>query len=76
MTAANAPRLSPAALMATKPGHRPRLIYRTHRGRRENGQHTGLTETYYARLLDAAHRQPGGPIMLLCDVLNTTPARR
>ena len=34
MTAANSPRLSLAAVLATKPGHRPRLIFRTHRGRR------------------------------------------
>src|SRR3954462_10859173 len=34
VTAQNAPRLSLAALVAVKPGHRPRLIYRTHRGRR------------------------------------------
>ena len=27
-------RVSLAALIATRPGHRPRLIYRTHRGRR------------------------------------------
>src|SRR5919206_2898366 len=34
VTAANHPRLSLAALVATRPGQRPRLIYRTHRGRR------------------------------------------
>jgi hypothetical protein len=34
VTAQNSPRLSLAALLATKPGHRPRLIYRTHPGRR------------------------------------------
>ena len=72
MTAANHPRLSLAALLATKPGHRPRLIYRTHPGRRRRpGARKGLTEADYARLLDAAHRQLGGPIVLVWDNLNT-----
>jgi transposase len=72
VTAQNSPRLSLAALLATKPGHRPRLIYRTHPGRRRRpGGRKGLTEADYARLLDAAHRQLGGPIVLVWDNLNT-----
>jgi putative transposase len=72
VTAANSPRLSLAALVATKPGQRPRLIYRTHPGRRRRpGRRKGLTEADYARLLDAAHRQLGGPIVLVWDNLNT-----
>jgi DDE superfamily endonuclease len=70
VTAANSPRLSLAALIAVKPGHRPRLIYRTHRGRRGGGR-KGLTEADYAALLDAAHRQLGGPIVLVWNNLNT-----
>jgi len=70
VTAANSPRLSVAALVAVKPGHRPRLIYRTHRGRR-GGRRKGLTEADYAALFDAAHRQLGGPIVLVWDNLNT-----
>jgi hypothetical protein len=70
VTAANAPRLSLAALVAVKPGHRPRLIYRTHRGRR-GGRRKGFTEADYAALLDAAHQQLGGPIVLVWDNLNT-----
>ena len=70
VTAANSPRLTLAALVATKPGHRPRLIYRTHRGRR-GSRRKGLTEADYARLLDAAHQQLGGPIVLVWDNLNT-----
>ena len=70
VTARNSPRLSLAALLATKPGQRPRLIYRTHRGRR-GGRRKGFTETDYARLLDAAHQQLGGPIVLIWDNLNT-----
>jgi hypothetical protein len=74
-TAANSPRLSLAAVLATRPGHRPRLIYRTHAGRRSDGRRDrrrkGLTEADYAALLDAAHQQLGGPIVLVWDNLNT-----
>jgi hypothetical protein len=72
VTAANHPRLSLAALLATKPGHRPRLIYRTHSGRRQGTRRRkGLTEADYAALLDAAHQRLGGPIVLVWDNLNT-----
>jgi hypothetical protein len=71
VTAAISPRLSVAALVATKPGHRPRLIYRTHRGRRRGSRHKGFTEADYAVLLDAAHQQLGGPIVLVWDNLST-----
>ncbi len=72
MSSANAPRLSLAALLATKPGHRPRLIYRTRRGRRGvMSRRKGFAEPDYAALLDAAHRQLGGPIVLVWDNLNT-----
>src|SRR3954454_19731020 len=59
-----------AALVATKPGHRPRLIYRTHRGRR-GARRKGFTEADYAALLDAAHQQLGGPIVEVWDNLST-----
>jgi transposase len=71
VTAQNSPRLSLAALLATKPGHRPRLIYRTRRGRRRGDRRKGFTEADYAALLDAAHQQLGGPIVLVWDNLNT-----
>ena len=71
MTAQNTPRLSLAALLATKPGHRPRLIYRTRRGRRRGDRRKGFTEADYAPRLDAAHQQLGGPIVLVWDNLNT-----
>jgi DDE superfamily endonuclease len=72
VTAQNAPRLSVAALVAVKPGHRPRLIYRTHRPRwRGSGGRKGLTEADYAALLDAAHQQLGGPIVLVWDNLSS-----
>src|SRR3954452_560348 len=70
VTASNAPRLSLAALVAVKPGHRPRLIYRTHRGRRSGGR-KGFTEVDYAVLLDAAHSQLGGPLVGVWDNLST-----
>ena len=63
-------RVSLAALIAVRPGHRPRLIYRTHRARRGD-KRKGFTETDYARLLDAAHQQLNGPIVLVWDNLNT-----
>jgi transposase len=75
VTAANSPRLSLAALVATMPGRRPRLIYRAHSGRRRPGGRKGLTEADYARLLDAAHQQLGGPIVLVWDNLNTHVSR-
>jgi len=63
-------RVSLAALIAVKPGQRPRLIYRTHRARRGD-KRKGFTEREYARLLDAAHQQLGGPVVLIWDNLNT-----
>jgi DDE superfamily endonuclease len=71
VTAAISPRVSVAALLATKPGHRPRLLYRTHRGRRGSGRRKGFTEADYAARLDAAHRRLGGPIVLVWDNLST-----
>jgi hypothetical protein len=70
VAAANSPRLSLAALVATKLGHRPRLIYRSHPGRR-GARRKGFTETHYAALLDAAHQQLGGPIVGVWDNLNS-----
>ena len=67
-------RVSLAALIATRPGCRPRLIYRTRRGRRDD-QRKGFDETDYARLLDAAHQQLGGPLVVVWDGLNTHTSR-
>ena len=61
-------RVSLAALIATRPGCRARLIYRTRTGRRHgNDQRKGFTETDYARFLDAAHQQLGGPLVVVWD---------
>ena len=67
-------RVSLAALIAIRPGHRPRLIFRTHRARRGDTR-KGFTEQDYARLLDAAHQQLGGPLVLVWDGLNTHTSR-
>ena len=58
-------------MVCYRPGRRSRLIYRTmlHRGRR--GEPKGFREPDLARLLDAAHQQLGGPIILIWDGLNT-----
>jgi putative transposase len=47
------------------------LIYRTrvHRGRK--GERRSFAEAGYAGLLDAAHQQLGGPILVIWDNLNT-----
>jgi putative transposase len=63
-------RVSLAALIAAKPGCLARLIYRTHRGHRGD-RRKGFTEADYARLLDAAHQQLGGPLVVVWDGLNT-----
>jgi hypothetical protein len=64
-------RISIAGLVCFKPGQRTRLIYRTrlHRGR--TGERRSFAETDYAALLDAAHQQLGGPIVLIWDNVNT-----
>ena len=63
-------RVSLAALIAVKPGCRPRLIYRVHAARRHGragDRRKGFTEADYARLLDAAHQQLGGPLVVVWD---------
>jgi hypothetical protein len=67
-------RVSLAALIAVRPGCRPRLIFRTHHSRRGD-KRKGFTETDYTRFLDAAHQQLGGPLVLVCDNLNTHTSR-
>jgi putative transposase len=72
VTGASNKRVSLAALIAAKPGCRPRLIYRVHTGRkRGTDRRKGFTEADYARLLDAAHQQLGGPLVVVWDNLNT-----
>ena len=75
MTGGHNTRVSLAALIATRPGHQVRLIYRTHRGGRRDGRRKGFDETDYARFLDAAHQQLGGPLVVVWDNLNTHVSR-
>jgi transposase len=68
-------RVSLAALIAVRPGQRPRLIHRVHYGRRSrDDRRKGFTEADYARLLDDAHQQLGGPLVVR-DGLNTHVSR-
>ena len=71
-------RISIAGLVCYRSGRHGRLIYRVmiHRGRR--GEPKGLREPDFARLLDAAHQQLGGPIVLVWDGLpgHTSAAMR
>ncbi|MER5666717.1 IS630 family transposase [Streptomyces mirabilis] len=67
-------RISIAALTCFKPGHRSRLIYRP---RRDDGRRDGrksFSWRDYRDLLIAAHRQLGGPIVLVWDNLNVHKA--
>jgi DDE superfamily endonuclease len=68
-------RVSLAALIAVKAGQRPRLVYRVHR-RRRGETRKGFTEAGYAGLLDDAHQQLGGPLVLVWDNLNTHVSRK
>jgi putative transposase len=78
VTAQGSKRVSIAALIAIRPGTAgsARLIYRTHLDR-GSGKHRrkGFTEIGYARLLDAAHQQLQGPIVLAWDNLPTHTSR-
>jgi hypothetical protein len=75
VTGGHGTRVSLAALIAVKGGQRPRLLYRVHYQRRSGDKRKGFTETDYARLLDAAHQQLGGPLVLVWDGLNTHTSR-
>ena len=76
MTGAHNARVSLAALICVKPGHRPRLIYRVHRGRaRGADRRKGFTAADYASLLDDAHQQLGGPLVLVWDNLSIHVSR-
>ena len=72
VTAQGSKRVSVAALVCARPGRRARLIHRIHPGR-GHGKHRrkGFTETGYARLLDDARQQLGGPLVVVWDNSNT-----
>ncbi|MGX4657932.1 transposase [Micromonospora sp. SCSIO 07396] len=64
-------RVSLAGLTCYRPGQRSRLIYRTttHRGRKN--ERRSFSERDYMALLDAAHQQIDGPVVLVWHNLNT-----
>jgi hypothetical protein len=69
-------KLSIAGIAAYRAGHRSRLLYRVlvHRGRK--GEPKGFGEDHFAALLDNAHQQLGGPIVLIWTVYpRTSPPR-
>lgn len=70
VTGGSSTRVSLAALVAVKEGRRPRLVFRVHAARRGD-KRKGFAEKDYARLLDAAHQQLGGPLVVVWDNLNT-----
>jgi hypothetical protein len=75
--AAGSGRVSIAGLIATKPGCRPRLIYRIRAYRRSRkDEPKGFTEADYAALFDGAHQQLGAPLVLAWDNLNTHRSAR
>ncbi|MGI5202355.1 transposase [Spirillospora sp. CA-108201] len=76
VTARGTHRISLAALVAIKPGEHPRLIYRAHAYRGRKHERKGFDEGDYIRLLDAAHQQLGGPIVVVWDNLNTHRSAR
>jgi transposase len=76
VTGAHDTRVSFAALICVKQGQRPRLIYRVHRSRAGRAERRkGFTEIDYAQLLDAAHQQLGGPLVVVWDNMNTHLSR-
>lgn len=64
-------RVSIVGLVCFRPGHAPRLLYRTrpYRGRRDEAK--GFTWRDYRDLIRTAHRQLGRPIVLVWDNLHT-----
>nr|WP_281284027.1 transposase [Nonomuraea deserti] len=63
-------RVNLAGLICVKPGQRTRLLFRIRIYRRRKHERKGFGENDYARLLDAAHQQLGGPIVLIWDNVN------
>ncbi|WP_251097011.1 transposase [Streptomyces sp. Caat 7-52] len=63
-------RLSVAALTCYKPGERSRLIYRPCPDTRPDGRKS-FSWKDYRDLIQTAHQQLGGPIVLVWDNLNT-----
>ncbi|MEV0597656.1 transposase [Nonomuraea cavernae] len=65
-----------AGLITTRPGRQPRLIYRIRLRRGRKGERKSFSEADYSALLDAAHQQLSGPIVLVWDNLNSHVSAR
>lgn len=76
VTARGTHKVSIAGLLCLKPGQRPRLLYRTLVFRGRKHERKGFTEDDYIAVLDVAHRQLGGPIVLVWDRLNAHTSAR
>ena len=63
-------RVSMAALVCYRPGHRSRLFYRVLVHRRRAGARRSFSEEDYAALVAAAHVQLAAPMILIWDNLN------
>jgi len=69
MGPADRPRSSLAGLTCYRPGQRSRLIYRAMVHKGHKGEKKGFREADFAALVDAAHQQLAGPIVLVWDNL-------
>lgn len=78
VTAKGTVRVSVAGLCCYRPGRRSRLIYRTVLYRGRKGEPKGCRESDLIGMLDAAHQQLQGPIVLVWDrlSLHKTPTIR
>jgi putative transposase len=78
VTAAGTKRVSIAGLIAFRPGQaqQARLIHRSILYHGRKNEKKGFDEHDYIRLLDAAHQQLRGPIVLVWDNLNTHKSAR
>jgi hypothetical protein len=70
VTAKGTVRVSVAGLCCYRPGERSRLIYRTLLYRGRKGEPKGFREPELIWLLDAAHQQLQGTIVLVWDGLS------
>ncbi|MDR6318962.1 hypothetical protein J3R03_003158 [Actinoplanes couchii] len=75
VTAKGTVRVSVAGLCCYRPGHRSRLIYRTLLYHGRKGEQKGFREPELIGLLDAAHQQLQGPIVLIWDRLSLHKTR-
>jgi transposase len=64
-----------AALVAARPGPGPTDLPGARRSGPGTHQRKSFTKTDYARLLDSAHQQLAGPIVLVWDTLPTHTSR-